>query len=363
MSFAPNNKYTAYDVLSMSRHLAKAEGVEDVLNKQGQLFYQMSLLEIVTLLNGALDKAYSTYIEAFHQAATDDDTGITTPQYTLKAEDDIVLGSTYTNFIDINIRQMRVTGATTTGVLYNPFYAKEISRITSIEQRIDGAGALFSALDTAFKCKGALVPIDQKIKFQSILDLSFPSGQFEKDLIWCEFGGKDVIPVVTYNASPATAWASADANSPELPSTGTVATDKFPGYFIRIKKANNNSNFVIRGSFTSNTNYYRPVYAIWYQRLPNMPVSPLTGATAATDGWRQDSTHKSRWVDLPIEHMPLLMKRIYTHCLLQLNKNIPQQLSSDMMNDYQKIYAFMDAEQKSRYGGQMQQIENQLRGQ
>jgi hypothetical protein len=35
--------------------------------------------------------------------------------------------------------------------------------------------------------------------------------------------------------------------------------------------------------------------------------------------------------------MPLLVKRIYTYCLLQLNQTIPDSLSADIMNDIDKF--------------------------
>lgn len=351
--FAPSNQFTAYSIISQARNLAKTTEQKDVLEAQIKNFYRSALIEIVTLLNGAVDRSYLTKVEAIDLHASDvTSTAATEKQIVVQA--DPIMGSSVTYMAAINILQKRVKtgGSTTTGILSDPLKNKQIDRIMAIEQRVEGTGASYSAVQDF---SGQIKKVELGV-MQSIMKLDFAHGAFKDDLVFLEIGGDPV--VASPQVAATTAWTTAEAGCDYLPATGTVATDAiFNSYWIRLRKDRNASKIALRPVYNSSSDYFRILYTIWFHRLPNFP---LEGTTAATDGWRPDSTSPSRFIDLPDKHMPLLVKRVYTYCLLQLQQEIPPQLGADIMNDYNQIYAMMNADVRSAYQPQMEQIKSQM---
>jgi hypothetical protein len=62
MPQVPSTRWTAFDVLSSSRELAKTVDQKKVVQEQGKYFYKIALSEIVTLLNSSLDPSYHTSV-------------------------------------------------------------------------------------------------------------------------------------------------------------------------------------------------------------------------------------------------------------------------------------------------------------
>jgi len=352
--FAPSNQFTAYTVTSLARNLAKTTEQTQVLEAQIHNFYRSALIEIVTLLNGAVDRSYLTKVEAIDLHANDV-TSTAPTEKQIVVQSDPIMGSGVTYMRGINILQKRIKtgGSTTTGIICDPLKGKQIDKILSIEQRIEGLGPTCDAVQDF---SGQIKPVKLG-EMQSIMKLDFAHGAFKDDLAYLEIGGD---PVIASPQVPATtAWTSVESGCDYLPATGTVANDaNFNAYWIRIRKDRLNEKIALLPNWVSGTDYFRILYTIWFNRLPNFP---LEGATAALDGWRPDSTSPSRFIDLPDKHMPLLVKRIYTYCLLQLQQEIPSQLGADIMNDYNQIYAMMNADVRSTYQPQMEQTAASLR--
>jgi hypothetical protein len=340
MAYAPSTRFTAYDILSMARYLAKADDVSNVMIHQGKYFYELALTEIVTLLNGALEPSYLSSVEAVDKHA-DDSYVMTEDQLTV--ENDFFYGSemygTTNTFVRcINLLQKRVyTDDGSILTIHDPLNGKQIDKIIAIEPKVIGAGAEFTAYINA---PGQIKQVKLE-QFQSMLRLDFSSGASKDDLVYMVIGGNKS------EASPVSdegEWVASD--SEYLPTAGTIATDLFDSVFIRIRKDKNNNQLTIVPNYLEGGASYRRIhYNIWYQRMPNFPVS---GTSPSTDGWMSDSTHPSRFVDLPDKHIPLLAKKIYIYCLLQLSKSIPDQLSYDVNREYQAISGNMDAELKNQ---------------
>ena len=60
MAQVPSKRWTAFDVLSSARELAKTVDQKKVLQEQGKYFYKIALSEIVALLNSSTDPSYFT---------------------------------------------------------------------------------------------------------------------------------------------------------------------------------------------------------------------------------------------------------------------------------------------------------------
>ena len=148
MAFAPSSRFTAYDILSMARELSKTTEIAKVLEAQGKFFYKMSLLEIVTLLNGATEKAYTSMVEAWHRAQTSeqgllilaDTAEALDEQYTFACEDDPLLGPNYQHMLAINILQKRYKTDGESTLLDDPLVGRQRDKINSIEHRIELEG-------------------------------------------------------------------------------------------------------------------------------------------------------------------------------------------------------------------------------
>jgi hypothetical protein len=352
--FAPSNQFTAYTIISQARNLAKTVEQSQVLEAQIHNFYRAALIEIVTLLNGAVDRSYLTKVEAIDLHASDV-TSTAATEKQIVVQSDPIMGSGVTYMRGINILQKRVKtgGSTTTGIISDPLKSKQIDRILSVEQRVEGVGTTYNAVKD-FSGQMKTVKLGE---MQSIMKRDFAHGAYKDDLVYLEIGGDPV--VASPQAATTTAWTSVEAGCDYLPTTGTVSSDAiFNAYWIRIRKDRLNSTFALTPNWVSASDYFRILYTIWFNRLPNFP---LEGSTEATNGWLPDSTSPSRFIDLPDKHMPLLIKRVYTYCLLQLQQDIPAQLGADIMNDYNQIYAMMDADVRSTYRPQIDQVSAQLR--
>ncbi|MFA5014274.1 MAG: hypothetical protein WC549_01855 [Actinomycetota bacterium] len=337
--FAPSNQFNAYQVLSQATSMSKTTDQQSVLEAQRKNFYRTSLIEIVTLLNGAVDRSYLCPLEAVHKHSSDSYT-ISARQIVVEA--DPIMGSGVDWMAGINLLQKRVVS----NVIYDPLKLKQIDRIVSIEQRVEGAGA---SLTSVQNFSGQIKPCKLS-EMQSIMKLDFAHGAYKDDIAYLEIGGNEEV------ANGGT-WTSRESGCDYLPETGLDTDEIFNSYWIRLRKDRNSPKIPLAPAYVGASDYRRLIYTVWYNRLPNFP---LEGTTAATDGWRPDSTSRSRFIDLPDKYMPLLVKRIYTYCLLQLQQTIPDQLSADIMNDYRQIYAMMDADTRATYQPQMQQIASQL---
>jgi len=336
---APSNQFTAHAVISQATSLSKTVSQEAVLEAQRKNFYRTSLIEIVTLLNGAVDRSYLTYLEAVNKHASD---SYTPTERQIIVGNDPIMGSAATWMSGINLLQKRVSSS----VIYDPLKGRQIDRIVSIEQRVEGTGASYTAVQPF---SGQIKPA-KLTEMQSIMKLDFAHGAYKDDIVYLDIGGTET----TANGG---AWTSAEAGCDYLPTSGTGSETIFSTYWLRLRKDRNSTKIPLTPAYVGAADYYRLIYTIWFNRMPNFP---LEGSTAATDGWRPDSTSSSRFIDLPDKYMPLLVKRIYTYCLLQLQQTIPDQLSADIMNDYRQIYAMMDADTRATYQPQMQQIAAQM---
>ena len=58
--------------------------------------------------------------------------------------------------------------------------------------------------------------------------------------------------------------------------------------------------------------------------------------------------YETDYVDLPDKYVPLLVKRIYSYCLLQIQGDIPTNFSNEMASDYRQIAEFLNAEMLNR---------------
>lgn len=78
------------------------------------------------------------------------------------------------------------------------------------------------------------------------------------------------------------------------------------------------------------------IFSFTHYRQPNYPT---------TDAQFTDGTTK---IDLPDKYAPLLVKRIYTYCILQTENDVPRNLANEMQLDYSQISAAASAEIASR---------------
>jgi hypothetical protein len=330
----------------MARELSKTPETKLVLEQQGRYFYKMALLEIVTLLNGAVEPAYYTSLLAEDRYTSGEVRGGCTDQTVISVENDIfhkLPANGINSVCAINVLQKRLS-TDSGGDILDPIYGKEMDHIIAIEQ---------SVVDGDYKeiyTIGQLKPLSLS-KFQSLLRGDFAHGSYKDDIVFCETGGKtsSAISITSGIAGDWTTRNTDQSGATYLPASGD-STVKFNAHYIRLRYDPNNEIGVILNPVYSGTPADERIiqYNIFYQRMPNFPAD---GSTTATDGWRDGSTHTSRFVDLPDKHLPLLIKRIYTYCLIQLNQNIPEQLSHDIMQDYNQIYAMMDADSKSQFKG------------
>ena len=329
MGFAPCERWTAHRVLSVCRNLAKADAVDKVLTEQVKIFYQTALNEIVTLLNGAIDRSYLTNVISYYVDLGDSFT--INNEYLIAQSDP--LHPIDTNLMAINVLQKKVVTINGTNTLIDPLENKKIDRLNYIEQEIEGAGSAIEGLETH---TGQILPIKDIGIAQSLMRADFPHESYKNDLIYIEIGGEPTTNISNQN------WTA--AQSEYLPTTGNSTDKIFNSYYIRIRKDPRSRKFNMRPAYVDGTNYRRIKTIIWYQRMPNYPKD---GTTPATDGWASDSTHPSKYVDLPEKHISLLIKRIYTYLLLQQTGSIPDQLAADTTRDFANIYANMNAEQRA----------------
>jgi hypothetical protein len=298
MAQVPSTRFTAFDVLSMSRELAKTVDQKRLVTEQGRYFYKLALSEIVTLLNSSVDPSYHV---SQVLTITADQELLTTAITSIVASTNTIVRSAGL-FTVGEILVITLATSSSNGAIAHQWIARVVNGGASATYEvITGTDADISThipsvigikslstltADTSSYLIDRIITIEDSVvgqcvevtpeEFASLGRGSFVHQSYADDIVWCQFGNT-----------------------------------------IRFK----NGAKVTGGTKT-----------MWYQRQPNYPTL-------------YDDTE---YVDLADKWIPLLVKRIYTYILLQTEPDIPKNLAQEMQMDYQLISGFKQAEVENK---------------
>jgi len=310
MAQVPSTRWTALDILSSTRELAKTVDQKKVLQEQGKYFYKAALSEIVTLLNSSVDPSY--HVSTSLSAATDfehlvDNTvnsGILTAMTVtgtaviLTRSSGLFIVGSLLHIIETstasrtilykNTARVTIGGAVATAVILDtPTIITYNSTNHGLEVTVEKSNVTNPlTTDISTILYDRIISIEDSIngqcvevtpqEFASLGRSAFQHKSYDDDIVWCLFGNS-----------------------------------------IRFR----NGAKITAGNKT-----------MWYQRQPNYP-------TAFDD---------TEYVDLADKWIPLLIKRIYTFLILQVENDIPKNLAQEMQLDYQQISGFVGAELQNK---------------
>jgi hypothetical protein len=302
MAQVPSTRFTAFDVLSMSRELAKTVDQKRLVTEQGRYFYKLALSEIVTLLNSSVDPSYhvSTSLTVGSNMEMLTDSTITAVNSTAKtitrSSGVFVVGSLiHVTLITVSTgaiayqwaARITVGGATATYAVItgtDSTYSASPQNVAVFVERSNVTNPLIADISDIVYDRitsiedslvGQCIEVSPEV-FSSLGRSDFVHQSYSDDIVWAQFGNS-----------------------------------------IRFR----NGAKVTGGTKT-----------MWYQRQPNYPTL-------------YDDTE---YVDLADKWIPLLVKRIYTYILLQTEPDIPKNLAQEMQMDYQLISGFKQAEVENK---------------
>lgn len=310
MAQVPSTVWTPYAVLSAARELAKTVDQKRVMQEQGRMFYRLALSEIVALLNSSADPSYwsSTVL-------------------TISADQELLDENTITSIVASTNTIVRSSGTFAVGSIItvsiydtvNNTWDKWIARIVTA-----GASATYEVIfgtDADFS-GGADVVLVAVIKSLSTVTASLSNVRYDNVVAIHSSNAGFCIPV-----SPSEFFSVGRTDFPHTSYTDDVIWTQM----------GNTLYFKVGSKITSGIG----TVVMYYQRQPNYP---------ATDA---EYTSTSVFVDLADKWMPLLVKRIYTYCLLQTEVDIPKNLAQEMQLDYQAIINYAGAEMQNKMQKQL----------
>jgi hypothetical protein len=306
MPQVPSTRWTALDVLSSARELAKTVDQRKVITEQGKYFYKVAISEIVTLLNSSVDPSYhiSTSLSAVadfeNLLDTTVNSGVITAMTVVgsvvtitRSSGLFIVGSLLTitqtstasrTILYQNTARVTVGGATATatiigtpaivtyvGANHGLAVTVEKSNVTN-PLTVDISTILYDRIiSIEDSTNGQCIEISPQ-EFASLGRATFSHKSYDDDIVWCMYGNS-----------------------------------------IRFR----NGAKITPGTKT-----------MWYQRQPNYPIN-----------W--DDTD---WVDLADKWIPLLIQKIYVLMILQVENDIPKNIENEMQLSYRQISGFMQSE-------------------
>jgi hypothetical protein len=312
MAQVPSTRWTALDVLSSARELAKTVDQKKVLQEQGKYFYKAALSEIVTLLNSSVDPSYH----------------VSTP-LTLGTDFEILRWS---NLISTDLTALTVSGSTLT-----------ITRTTG----------LFTVGSLLYINRGFWTGVESTQSYYCVARVITGGATATCTII---AGSIVTITMATTN-SVACIVEKANTTNPLNVDISTILYDRIvsiedsingecvevtPQEFASLgrstfqhKSYDDDIVWCLFGNtirFHNGAKITAGTKTMWYQRQPNYP-------TLFDD---------TEYVDLADKWIPLLIKRIYTFLILQTENDIPKNLAQEMQLDYQQISGYTTAEISNR---------------
>lgn len=318
MALVPSKRWTAKDVLSLVRELTKTVDQQKVLVEQGKYFYNVAISEIVSMLNGSLDPTY--FVSETISLAADvvinkdtTDTGNITQIDTNTSVKTITFNSSPNN--NLLVGQLVVLSIWTTGGAFTGLWAARIvskGTTTSTYLTISGTEPAGATYTTA----------SYGMSVAAIGSAALYSSSF-------------TVSTLTYTP---------DRIVEILDSTyGTCVRVSLSEFFSIGRSGFSHKSYDddIIWTQTGTTIYFRKgakilsegTKTIIYQRQPIYPTN-------------YDDTD---YVDLSDKHIPLLVKRIYTYVILQVENDIPKNLAAEMQLDYAQLSAAATAELQNKY--------------
>ena len=319
MAIVPSKRWTARDVLSMVRELTKTTEQQKVLVDQGRFFFNTALSEIVSLLNGSLDPAY--FVSEIIAPVADTDQLVIDTSGGIPTEVNSINASTNVITIAPAASPVFQVGNLIIVTFYDstvPAMRKWTGKITSV----DGTGKIgtYTVIAGSDATMGATAEGTLTIlRTNSTLsyDMSGLGNSVDKVVqIWDSTYGQCVyVEPGAFFSLGRTGWEHQSYKS------DIVWTQL--GNTVYFK---NGASVVTPGTKT-----------IVFQRQPTYP-------TAYDD---------TEYVDLADKHVPLLVKRIFTYVIMQLENDIPKNLAQEMQMDYAAIgaYATSEISNKRKDGG------------
>lgn len=309
MAQAPSQVWTPFAVLGAARELAKTADQRRVMSEQGRMFYKLAISEVVALLNASADPTYWT-----------------PTVLTVSADQE--------RLADNAINSGIITG-------YSPS-ANTLTRSSGVF--VSGSIISVSVIDTGSS---------SRYQFIGRITVGGSTGTYE--ILSGADGGDYAGYEIFVSVIKSTSTSSADISNIKYDqivaiqsSTAGFLVPVSPSTFFSLSRANfPNSAYADDCVWTQmgNTIYFQVgskiqggvgVVTMYYQRQPDYP---------STDA---DYASTSVFVDLADKWIPLLVKRIYTYCILQTENDIPKNLAQEMALDYQSISNYAGAELQNK---------------
>lgn len=320
MAQVPSQVWTPYDVLSTARELASTADQKKVMSEQGRAFYRLAISEIVALLNSTADPSY------WESAPLT----ITADQENLS--DTVNSGGTITSINASTSTIVRSTGSFTVGsvlaIAYGDVAASTGAIVEQFIVRITSSGAsatftLLSGTAVTFNASAHSASV-QVLKSQNLSTSDISGIRYDR-----------VVAVQSSTAGfciPVTPHEFFSVDRPDFP-------NKSYDDDIVYTQLGNKLYFKAGSKIVGGLG----VLTMFYQRQPNYP---------ATDA---GYTSNSEFVDLADKWMYLLVKRIYTLCILQTENDIPKNLAQEMALDYQAISTYAGSELQNKMKQELNQ--------
>jgi len=301
MANVPSQRWTVLDVLSMARELAKTVDQQRIISQQGKYIYNLALSEIATLLNGASDPSYFTSAPL-------------TPASTIVVDK----SATWTNAAGPG----STIDLTFTGGLSGVGVGSLISGAV-----VNTSGVLIHTI------VGRIMNINSNVASVYIIDGTIPTYS-ELYRFYCNIE-KDSTDLLSANI----ANINYDKIVALVHSVYGLCVNVFPSEFFSIQRqafphasyvediiwCQSGNEILLRAGSKCTSG---GTYTLYYHRQPTYPTN-------------YDNTE---YVDLADKWIPLLVKRIYTFCILQTEDDIPKNLAQEMQLDYQQISGFTTSE-------------------
>jgi hypothetical protein len=302
MPQVPSTRWTALDILSASRELAKTVDQQKVITEQGKYFYKLALSEIVALLSPSTDPGYFT--STVLTLGSDIET---LSQSVITAISSTAIARSSGNFVTGSYLAITIV-LKSDGSMVSQWTAKvtSVGSGTAVISTVSGTPSTFNA--STQNCSVIV------LKTVSTNPLSVDISNIAYDRIIS-------IEDSTYGT----------CTEIGLKEFGSLQRVDFPH-----KSYDDDIVYCVLGQtirFRNGAKITSPaVKTMYYQRQPNYPTN----------------FSDSEYVDLADKHIPLLIKRIYTLLILQVENDIPHNLAQEMQLDYAAISNYAQAEIANR---------------
>lgn len=315
MAKLPSN-WSVKDVLSVVRELTNTAEQQKILSEQGKYFYKLALSEIVTLLNGSLDPSYFVIEQVVPS---------TTPLVVLDANQQ----SNGINVVSTATNTIRTAGVALP--INTHFVLCGWNADTNYKGSILGYGLTWHAPTNklTYRLKAAqggsidMPSLDPNRRLAFIVNV--PSTDISIDLNLLSKPYDRVVAVID------SLWGVVVPVSPSEYFSIGRSDFAHKSYDDDVIYTQIGDTLLIRHGAS---NASQPgTKTIIYQRQPDVSLT----------AW--DDTVKA---DISDKFVPLLVKRIYTYIMLQVNNDIPQNLHEELTLDYAAISNYASSEVSNR---------------